>query len=591
MNFRDYHWFKNPRGLRNDGPYLPTKPERYSGPRMGWARLVAGGTEHVDTVKALVAQSCMPIVSLYRERMGAAPAPNAWYDLYLQYIDAGGLWLELYEEPNTETFWPLGPDGRLAANPDWNAQECIRPLMDNWLTWAELIIRLGGYPAFPAMAETVEPRLATVKWLEVCLRYLKETAADRFMAVLSGGLWCATHPYVMNHFYQEPPGGPASAQRPFYQQSASEEGWHFEYPYDPVQQHDDPGRTAFGGTAKSPNGDPNGLVATGEVFQELLRSIFGAGPVPVIGTAGGIHPIPAPGGNPVQQDSRYLPYSRDSHGEATLAMFQWIARQGPPWLFGVALSAEADYYGGSNPAPAIELLLSHAAVLKDVPDLDTAHGIAVSAAPRPPEPEPEPAPAPDILWPEPLLDTVEPSSPVTSPEAAAVEPGAPPPEPPVPADPLPQLLQEPLAPPEPEPVVSPQVSEPPASLSEPGVSDHPLAPEPAAGSVPGSVMSLADYHWLMPAPDLPERWFWKAAWRYWDAFRLTVIPSADLIGCIPPQKSVAVTIIAQPAALDALKQSILSVHPHVRIDAVAAASLEALQAELDRRAGENKEFG
>jgi len=583
MNFRDYQWFKNPRGLRNNGPYLAIKPERYTRPRMGWARLVAGGTEHLDTVKSLVAQNCMPIISIYRERMGAAPAPNAWYDLYLQYIDAGALWFEFYEEPNSPQFWPLSADGRPAITPDWNSQECIQPLMDNWLVWAEHIIKLGGYPAFPALAETTEPALATVKWLEICLLYLKEVAAERFIKLLDGGLWLAAHPFVMNHYYQEPPGGPVNAQRPHYQQSAAEEGWHFEYPYDPVQQHADPGRSPFGGTAQSPFGDPNGLVAAGEAFQELLRNMFNAGPIPVIGTAGGIHPIPAPNADPVQQDARYLSYDRDSHGEATLAMFQWIARHGPPWFFGVALSTEADYYSGPSLAPAIELLLNRPPVLKEIPDLDTTHGIAMSAAPPAPEPaassspvSPETPPAP-----QPVMNNPEPPSPISAPT------------PMLPAMPLPQLLQEPPPPPPSEPIALPSVM-PPAAPS-PNLQPIPMPPSSpsmeARGAGPGPVSGAPDYHWLLLAPDLPEDWFWDVAWRYWDAFRPTLIPSTNLIGGVPPENSLAVTVIAPTSALDALKQSIHKDYPNVKIDAIAADDQDALQTELERRAQIDQEYG
>src|SRR5512139_91318 len=100
MNFRDYKWFNNPRGLRNNGPYTALDAEHYTNPRMGWAKLVVGGTEHVDEVGRLLGHGCMPVVQIYRERMGAAPADEAWFDVYAQYVRAGALWFELYDEPN-----------------------------------------------------------------------------------------------------------------------------------------------------------------------------------------------------------------------------------------------------------------------------------------------------------------------------------------------------------------------------------------------------------------------------------------------------------------------------------------------------------
>jgi hypothetical protein len=88
------------------------------------------------------------------------------------------------------------------------------------------------------------------------------------------------------------------------------------------------------------------------------------GVVPVIGTSGGITPIPAPGDSPIQQDSHYPPYSRESHAEATLAMWRWIAESGPDWLFGVTSSTEADYYDLQGPVPAILRMASEPPVLK-----------------------------------------------------------------------------------------------------------------------------------------------------------------------------------------------------------------------------------
>jgi hypothetical protein len=332
------------------------------------------------------------------------PALDTWYDIYRQYFEVGCRWFELYDEPNLETSWAPAP-GRGAITIDWsNTEWCIKPLMDNWLDWAQRIIMMGGYPAFPAMAETVEPRQATIPWLQACLNYLRENHAARFAQIVTNGLWCATHPYVLNHFYQEPPGGPSYVARPYYQQSAAESGWHFEYPYDPLQQRDDPGRTVLGGTSRAPQGDPNGLVATGQAFQELLKKIFDAGPLPVVGTAGGISPLPAPTDDPVQLDKRYPPFSRDSHAEATLAMWRWLVYQGPPWMFGLTLSTEAEYYDRHGAAPAVELMLTEQPLLKEVPDLEIMVGISFDEQSELAQHEPVvPAVQPVDEMPEPVL--------------------------------------------------------------------------------------------------------------------------------------------------------------------------------------------
>ncbi len=394
MKFRDYKWYRNPRGLHNMGVIQPFVLERFTRPRMGWAKLVVGGNELIYAADELRGHDCMPIIRTYLANMGAAPAPDVWYENYRQYIDAGALWFELYNEPNLEGEWPQGSTGP-TVEVNWeNVTDVVAPMMDNWVRWADRVIDLGGYPAFPAMADSAEKRHATVYWIDAFLKYLKKEHNNKFRGIIARGLWCATHPYVHNHYYQEPPGGPPHIARPYYQQSANEGGWHFEYPYDPLQQRNDPGRTVFGGTRLTPWGDPNGLIASGQAFQELLKKHFDAGPVPVVGTEGGIWRIPRPGEAPYLIDDRYPPYSYESHAEATLAMYEWIARKGPPWFWGVTLWNESDYYDIQGQVLAIDRLIQREPLLKDVPNLDTGGGVVQEQVPELPAEEPRPTPSP-----------------------------------------------------------------------------------------------------------------------------------------------------------------------------------------------------
>ena len=370
MNLQDYQWSRNPRGLHNAGPFRPFDVARYTQPHMGWAKLVAGGDEYVGAAGELIAGGCTPIVRIARTSMSAMAVPDDWYATYKAYIDAGCRWFELYDEPNMDDEWPQGADGWATVVVSYeDTEQVIAPLMDHWLDWAERIVEMGGYPAFPALAETVEPARATVYWINAMLEYLKSAAEARFVKLVGSGLWCATHPYLLNHFYQEPPGGPPQVARPYYQQDAGEGGWHFEYPYDPIQQASDPGRTIFGGTALTPFGDPNGLIAAGEAFQQLVQHHFGVGPVPVVGTAGGI--VPLAGGAPAQPDDRYPAYDDSSHAAATLALSRWIAADGPPWLFGVTLSDELRYYQPEGAVPAIAAMQAAPPALKELPSIET----------------------------------------------------------------------------------------------------------------------------------------------------------------------------------------------------------------------------
>jgi len=516
MNFRDYVWYRNPRGLHNMGVIQPFRLERWVQPRMGWAKLVVGGNEHVEGVAQLAANNCMAIIRTFLANMGAAPAPDVWYGNYRQYIAAGARWFELYNEPNLEGEWPQGRTGP-HVDVNWeNEDEVIAPLMDNWIVWAERVIDLGGYPAFPALADSAERRHATVYWMDAMLKYLRRNHANRFSQVLANGLWCATHPYLHNHFYQEPPGGPSYAARPHYQERADEPGWHFEYPYDPLQQRHDPGRTVFGGTRLTPWGDPNGLIASGQAFQDLLKKYFDAGPVPVVGTEGGIWRVPRRGDDPHLIDDRYPPYDYDSHPEATMAMWRWIVEKGPPWFWGVTLWNESDYFDLQGTVPAIQRMIAEPPLLKSVPNISTGGGSVYQSVPD-----------------------------------------------------LPQEPATPSAPEEPRPTPRPT--------------------EVAIG--PGAVRGEPDYHWLILAPGLQADWFFQAARSYWQTFRPTVMPTWNLIGLIPSNKSLAVTVLARSDTVDYVNQRIRDTYPNVIYDPVVFDTLHEMQAELDRRAAENKRFG
>ena len=382
MRLDQYQWSRNPRGLHVFSAFqTPMEHDRYSNPHMGWAKLLAATTDYVDDSVELMRRGITPIVRLYLGRWGAQPFDRHLQSITDAFIQAGVKWFEFYNEPNLGIEWPEGFD------PDWRDHErVIRPLMDNWLLWAEYMVSHGCYPGFIPLAEADTLQRSSVLWMDAFLRYLFETHFERFRNVLNNGMYVATHPYILNHYYQEIPGqGPTSA-RPPETQNAQEGGWHFEYPYDPISQANDPGRTVYGGTQLTPYGDPIGLVAMGRMFNERAAQLFGTQAVPVVGTEGGIFAFRD---GVYQQDTRYPPYNERSQAEGTVAMFEWIAREAPPWFFGVTLWKEDDYYIPGT-APAIGRLAETPPVLKEVPPLEVM-GTGVPAAlqtPTPPGPGP-----------------------------------------------------------------------------------------------------------------------------------------------------------------------------------------------------------
>jgi|FLYN01.1.fsa_nt_gi hypothetical protein len=365
MLLSDYVWSRNPRGMHVKGALVtPLDHSRWMRMRAGWVKLVAAEHEYVDDAMNFLAQGITPIVRLYVPRFGASPFTVQMRELTLAYARAGVKWFEFYNEPNQPIEWPEG------VNVDWrNYDGIIRPLMDNWLVWAEYIASLGCYPGFIALAESDYLPQAAVRWMDAFLNDLARRYYDRFRNLLAGGMYVATHPYILNHYYQEVRGGGPLSARPPEAQNAEEPGWHFEYPYDPICQASDPGRTVYGGTPLTPNGDPVGLTAMGRMFNERAAALFGSQAVPVVGTEGGIWPFPRDSNNPYyQQDNRYPRYTHESQAEGTVAMFEWVARQAPPWFFGVCLWKEDEYFepGAARAATRLEQI---APLVRNVPTI------------------------------------------------------------------------------------------------------------------------------------------------------------------------------------------------------------------------------
>ena len=362
MRLDQYEWSRNPRGLHVKNALITPLPvSRWAETQMGWAKLVDSAGEYVDDAATFLSMGITPIVRLYEPRFGANPFNARMRERMDAHINVGSKWFELYNEPNLGIEWPGG------VNIDWrNVDGIIRPMMDNWLVWAEYTISRGCYPGFIALAEATPDALAATRWMEAFLNYLEENHRGRMTAVLANGAYCATHPYILNHFYQELPGGGPASVRPPEQQNAREGGWHFEYPYDPFQQQNDPGRTVQGGTELTPHGDPVGLTAMGRLFNQLCAERFGSQAVPVVGTEGGVWPLPING--PQRPDTRYPPYDSNSHPHATVAMFEWSARQAPPWFFGVSVWKEDEYF---EQLPAtVNLLREIPPVYKNVPPIE-----------------------------------------------------------------------------------------------------------------------------------------------------------------------------------------------------------------------------
>jgi len=513
MNLSDYQWSHNPRGMHGTG--IDYWQWRQWG--LGWIKLVYEDEKGINYAGHALELGVTPIVRVHRAVFSGQVMDDAMRRLYQDYLSMGVRWFEFYNEPNLPYEWWEGTDLR----PD--NLDLIRPLCDNWLTWAEFIINNGGYPGFTALSELATDWGNTTAWLVNLLQYMSDHHYERFRNIINNGMWIATHPYIVNHWYQEEPGGGARSARPAVRVNHQEGGWHFEYPYDPICQADDPGRTVWGGTPSAPINDVVGLLATGIAWLEALQEMFGVGWIPVVGTEGGIWRIPDSNDPIFQPDTRYPAYDINSHAQGTIAMFDWLADQAPPWMFGVTLWEFESYWRNGNPIPALNLLGSTTPRLKqNIPPIP-----ALGEAPRPYDPG---------------FST------------------------------QPQVAQQPTPQTE-SPEITPQ-------------SATALPPTTVAALVPGPgpIHGAPALHFVVLGLDQPN-WFFESSGLagYWARFQPVLMPNLDFIDLLSVSDTLAVTLITTPAMVSTLRQEISARWQYVWIDAVVVQDATELNTIFERR--------
>jgi len=497
MNLSDYQWSRNPRGMHDPGD----NHQRWQEWGLGWVKLVyeVNDPQHLRWAQFALENNVTPILRVYRNQFSGLPMDDEMRRMHQDFLNVGVKWHEFYNEPNIIYEWPNQDSVDLRAS----NIDLIRPLCDNWLAWAEFIIANGGYPASISLTETIESWGETTQWIVAICQYLFDNHYSRFLNVLNNGFWIASHPYIVNHWYQYGTG-PLSPRIP---PNGTEGGWYFEYPYDPICQADDPGRTVWGGTPKQPQNDVFGVLGSGIAWLETLQQMFGVGWVPVVGTEGGIWRIPYDyDGQTYQQDPRYPAYNLQDHGHGTLAMFNWIADQAPPWMFGIALWRLNDYWRNGNPIPALQLMASHAPRLKNnIPPIP-----AIGDAPPPYD--------------------------ANLAEQVAELPEAPPPAEPVEQAP-PVVVQPTLLPPGPGPVHS----------------------NPTYHFV--LVGNGFDKNWVIDSPSVRN---------YWSLYQPVLLDNMEFINFLPYETSLALTLISLPELADSFREQIWGRWPTVWIDMVIA---------------------
>lgn len=260
--------------------------------KVKWVKVLDdGGGSSLELCQRLLTADMMPVVRLYRSEPNPGTIGGREQDTAARLIAAGVRYFETNNEPDLSVEWKGGQ-----IPPNW-----LDIVVDNFIIDADIILRLGGLPALPALAvgNTANPMQ----------RVAQRGRADIFQ---KGG-WIAIHNYTLNH--------------------------PLDYPYDPVNQAGQPvsqeeydalGPWAWEGVSraqinqwraadKNPGAtimdDPSCYLAFQRTDQ-LARAAFGF-PVVMISTEGG----PIVGG---KEDRRYPRIAPSQHRDWAVAITEYM---------------------------------------------------------------------------------------------------------------------------------------------------------------------------------------------------------------------------------------------------------------------------
>ena len=164
-----------------------------------WVKLLddgGGSAKHV--CHKLLDKEIIPIVRIYRSRPNPGHLSERDKQTISELVDLGVRYLECNNEPNLPVEWQEG---------EWQSGGRPEVVMQHWLEDAEAIIGLGGYPAFPALAQSSShSETGSIPWYIAAFQWLDEHTHADALNVFENGAWIAVHDAVLNHCYKDDDG-------------------------------------------------------------------------------------------------------------------------------------------------------------------------------------------------------------------------------------------------------------------------------------------------------------------------------------------------------------------------------------------------
>ncbi len=100
-----------------------------------------------------------------------------------------------------------------------------------------------------------------------------------------------------------------------------------------------------------------------------------------------------------------------------------------------------------------------------------------------------------------------------------------------------------------------------------------------------------DHHFMILAPGMQSAWFFQAARRFWQRFQPIVTDNWGLLGLIPPEQRVAVTLLARSDTAAYAREQIEAQRANLYLDMVVSDDLPTMESILNARAEAGLPFG